>query len=228
MRREIRCLIFLLFFLLGLHCHDSLKVVDISDEKSDQDTTTVNLSIPDSIIAESNDFVISKVGEPFFNSYIKFDSSKSKYSAADPFCIEHPSSCAAFLLNPHYYIVYKFKIPEKVFIDEIIQFVTDVSGDIVPDRDVYGIPKCSNNDCWNNFTVIDKDEAIQIAQNEGLEEGIREWSISFYFYAGDFNDYVWGISNTLYQINLEWGGKGLIINASNGEIYEKYSWTMVP
>jgi len=65
-------------------------------------------SIPDSIIHKSNMIIISKVGQIFFDSYIKLDSSKSRYSPHDPFCVKNPTNCADYLVRPFYKMEYKF------------------------------------------------------------------------------------------------------------------------
>jgi hypothetical protein len=217
---------FLLFSLLFCYCSEISEVEDKPQIKID-DNQAIPI-IPDSIITKANNFIISKVGEQFFNSYIKYDLEKSRYSPADSFCIEHPSSCAEFLLKPHYYFVYNFIIPEKDYVDEIIEFVTDTNGNVVPSREAYGIPRCMNNNCWENFPLIEKDEAITIAQNNGLEEGIKDWIVSFHFYAGEFENYVWEVSNTLYQSSSESGGKTLLIDASNGEVIQSSNWIAKP
>jgi len=216
----------LLFPLLFCGCAEISDVED-SPVKIDDGVQAIPV-IPDSIITKANDFVISKVDEQFFNSYIKYDSENSRYSPADSFCIEHPSSCAEFLLKPHYYFVYNFKIPEKDYVDEIIEFVTDTNGNVVPSREVFGIPKCTSNDCWGNFPLIGKDEAITIAKNNGLEEGIRDWIVLFHFYAGEFENYVWEVSNTLYQSGSESGGNTFLIGANNGEIVQSLNWITMP
>jgi hypothetical protein len=211
----------LLISLLFCYCSEISEV-------EDNPKIIIDREIPDSIIFKANNFLISKVGEQFFNSYIKFDSDISRYSPADSFCIEHPESCVEYLLEPHYYFVYSFKIPEKDYVDEIIGFVTDTIGNIVPSSEAYGIPKCTNNNCWENFPLIEKEEAILIAQNNGLEEGIVDWILSFHFYSGEFDNYVWSVSNTLYQSSSESGGKILLIDANNGIVIQTSNWIITP
>ena len=217
----------LLLFPLLFCCCTEISDVEDSPVKIDDGVQAIQV-IPDSIITNANNFVTSKVGEQFFNSYIKYDSEKSRYSPADSFCIEHPESCAESLLKPHYNFVYNFKIPGKDYVDEIIEFVTDTNGDVVSSREVFGIPKCTSNDCWENFTLIGSDEAITIAKNNGLEEGIRDWKVSFHFYAGEYDNYVWEVSNTLYQSSSESGGKTFLIGANNGEVVQTSSWIIKP
>lgn len=226
MKVKIYYFALLLFSILFCYCSEISEVED-KQIKIDDGGQAIPI-IPDSLINKANDFVISKVGEQFFNSFIKYDSEKSRYSPADSFCIEHPESCAEFLLEPHYYFVYSFKLPEKDYVDEIIEFVTDINGNVVPSREAYGIPKCTNNNCWENFPLIEKEEAIIIAQNNRLEEGIRDWIISFHFYSAEFDNYVWSVSNTLYQSSSESGGKTLLIDASNGEVIQSSNWIATP
>jgi len=208
---------FILIFLL-LSCSE--------DPISDSELDLSDQSIPDSILFKSDNFIISHVGEEFFNAYISFD--HANYYDADSFCIENPNNCSPFLQHPHYLIVYKFAIPEKPYVDEIIEFVVDSSGNVVPDRDPSGIPNCPENTCWGNFPTIDEEEAIQIAHDAGLEDGIKEWRTSFNYFAGDIDDYIWSISNTLYENDGSSGGKTIIINAHNGDVIWILSWSIIP
>ena len=220
---------FLSFFLFSFPFYSCSDIIEIEENPQIKigDPQAIPV-ISDSIIYKANSFVISKVGEQFFNSYIKYDSENSKFSPADSFCIENPSSCADFLLKPHYYFVYSFKISENEFVDEIIELVTDTLGNVVSSREPFGIPQCPDNNCWDNFPLIARDEAISIAQNNGFEDGISEWSVTFHFYANEYNNYVWQISNTMYQSDSESSGKSLIIEAGNGEIIESINWTAIP
>ena len=154
---------FIIIFLL-LSCSKdpiSNSTLDLSDQ-----------SLPDSVLIKSNEYIISRVGEKFFDAYISFDF--FIYSEADSFCIEYPDKCSPFLQHPNYFMVYNFIIPEKSFVDEKIEFSVDTMGRFFPGSDS-GIPNCPNNECWENFPIIDEGLAIQIAHDAGLEEGIREW-----------------------------------------------------
>ncbi len=190
-------------------------------ESGNEDITTSD--IPDLIIARANEFLISKVSERFFYSYIKFNHDLSRFSLADTYCIKHPSRCTEFLLKPHYYFVYNFKISEKDFVDEIIEFVTDSLGNVVQSRKLFGIPKCPNNNCCNNFPLIEKEDAIKIAKEYGSEEGLNKWILSFHFFAGDLYNYVWKVKNILYKTDYEFGGKTLLIDANTGRIVQSSS-----
>lgn len=186
-------------------------------------------SIPDSIILKSNMVIISRVGQKFFDSYIKLDSSISKFSPPDSFCIKNPSHCAEYLVRPFYSMVYKFNVTGDKDFNAFIEFVVDTNGVVVPSRPVFGIPNCPNNDCWDYFHVITKERAIEIAKQNGFEEGIRDWVIKFHFYPGNLNNYVWEIRNTLTEDNFapnqyKASGKGLLINAIDGSVFQVFNW----
>jgi hypothetical protein len=212
---------FIIIFII-LSCSEDQIIDSESESKSD----VSDQSVPGSILFKSNNFIISYVGREFFNAYISYD--HAHYYDADSFCIENPENCAPFLQYPHYLIVYKFSIPEKPYVNEIVEFVVDTSGNVVPDREPFGLPNCPRNTCWGNFPIIDEEEAIQIARDAGLEDGIREWRTSFHFFAGDIDDYVWSVSNTLNENNGSSGGKTLTINSHTGEILKISSWQAIP
>ena len=186
---------------------------------SDNSELTV---IPDSIIARASQYIISRVGELFFDSYIAFDSSRSRYYPPNEHCIQNPSSCAEYRQFPRFLMVYSFRIPELSFVDETIFFLVDTLGNVIEEREPGGIPNCPNNDCWDNFNVIDESEAIAIAQNAGLEPGIREWRTSFHYYYGDIDDYVWTVDNTMYESSSRGSGNGVLINAYSGVVIQFY------
>lgn len=208
---------FIIIFLL-LSCGED----QITESEQDVD----DQSVPYLILIKCDNFIISQVGEEFFKAYISFD--HAHYYDADSFCIEHPDNCEPYLQHPHYLIVYKFSIPEKSFVNEIIEFVVDPAGNVVPDREPLGIPKCPGNTCWGKFQIIGEEEAIQIARDVGLEEGIKEWRTSFHYFAGDIADYVWSISNTLYEDNGSSGGKTITINSHTGEVFSTLAWLINP
>lgn len=192
---------------------------DVEDKKA-----AMKYAIPDSIIKKMNNVILSKVGQKFFDNYIKFDSSRSRFSQPDSFCIKNPSRCSDFLLKPHFYLEYNFVIPENKYLDTYIEFVTDTTGKVVKDREVWGIPECPNNDCWERFPLISKEKAIQIAQENNLEQGIKEWQIKLHYYGGALKDYVWEILSTLLEEKYHSRGNGLLINASDGSIFESFGW----
>jgi hypothetical protein len=186
-------------------------------------------SIPDSIIHKSNMIIISKVVQIFFDSYIKLDSNNSKYSPPDSICIKHPSNCADYLVRPFYQMEYKFNPTNDNNSNTYIEFVLDINGIVVPNQPLFGIPNCPNNNCWDNFQIITIEKAIEIAKQNGFEEGIKDWSISFHFYAGALNNYVWEISNTLTEdksVPNQYlaSGKVLLINAMDGSIFQLSGW----
>ena len=220
----------LVSFLTGLLFITCIRVFDTEPRESiPEGEQEIPFTVPDSIIHKMDAYLISGVGLRFFETYIKLDSTSSRYHPPLQGCLDHPASCAEFLLYPHYYVTYKLCIPEEQFVDEYIEIVTDSSGCIVRSREVTGVPKCPNNDCWNIFPGIDHDEAVRIAQDAGLEEGIREWEISFHFFSGELMDYVWEIKNTLYRSGTDttgfvMGGRGVLILADNGDIFHWFQF----
>jgi hypothetical protein len=193
---------------------------------ANQNLARTQNDIPSSIVEKSNQFIISKVGQDFFDKYIKID--HSTYCPPDEYILEHPDEAGAkFLLKPYYLMVYSFKMPEKPFVDELIEFVVDTDGNVIPEREPYGIPdpaKC-------NFT-IDEAAAIQIAKNAGLEEGIAAWKTSFQWYAGNLSTcatYVWTVQNTIPTPSgrdyIAYG-KDIVIDANSGEVLQTGEWAL--
>ena len=179
--------------------------------------------MPSSIVEKSNQFIISKVGQDFFDKYIKIAINNCTYFTPSEYTIEHPESGAKFLQKPYYLMVYSFKIPEKPYVDGVIWFSVDTDGNVILEGGVFGIPDPAKCDF-----PIDEAAAIQIAKNAGLEEGIAAWETSFHCYGSA--RYVWTVQNTLTapsQGDLL-SGKGVVIDANSGEVIENYGWACQP
>jgi hypothetical protein len=182
--------------------------------------------IPSAIVEKSNQFIISKVGQDFFDKYIHY--LKSFYIAPSQYLLDHPNLAAnESLLQPYYHIAYTFKMPEKPFVDELIQFSVDTNGTVIAGSEVSGIPDLINNPSAANFT-IDEAQARVIAKNAGLENGIAGWRTSFHWYGGNLNTYVWTVQNTLQedsQFGYSANGREIIIDASSGKVLNILEWS---
>lgn len=210
---------------LVIACSDDDKTEGISPTPpvTTEPPDTQNTVIPDFIIAKSDAFIISKVGATYFADYFKYDSSNSKYYPPDSFCIDHPSDCMSFAQHPYYLMVYTFRIPEKPWIDELVDFVVDSEGNIITEREPYGIPECLSNPSCCTFT-IDQSMAENIAKQYGLEQGIKPWDVSFNWYGRTINNYVWGITSYLTDMS----GYSLLIDANSGKVLQKLDWGGTP
>jgi hypothetical protein len=190
--------------------------------------TSPRHSIPSSIVVKSNQFIISKVGQSFFDKYIQYNNSKSYYIMPNQYLLDHPEMASnEFLLQPYYHMGYTFRMPEKPFVNELIQFAVDSNGNVIPQADVTGIPDLLNDPGAANFT-IDEKQALEIAKNAGLETGIASWSASFHWYGGDLKTYVWTIQNTLQEDSkfaYSAHGREIIIDANSGKVLNIFEWS---
>jgi len=164
--------------------------------------------IPLEILKNADQFIISKTGDEFFKQYITADFLQSKH------------------IVPNYLMVYKFYMPEKPFVDELIRFTVDSSGKVLTQYEIVGIPECNTNPLDCDF-VVDETIARQIASENGLPKGIKDWKIDFIWEA-KYNKYVWKIistsKETLLQDHDRAEGDLIIIDPSNASVIEKESW----
>jgi len=164
--------------------------------------------IPPDILEKSNQFIISLTGEEFFNMYISPDLTKSN---------EVPNG---------YFLAYKFTMPEKAFVNGSIRFTVDSLGNVLEELEIAGIPGCVNSPDDCEYT-IDEEQAIKIAKDNNLDEGIKKWNNSF-IWSTVYNKYVWQILNTLRESVGEFGyrgnGKEMIIDPNTGEIMALNDW----
>jgi hypothetical protein len=190
--------------------------------------TLARHNIPISIVEKSNQFIISKFGQDFFDNYIQYSKSESYYIVPDKYLLDHPEIVAhEFLLKPYYHMEYTFKMPEKPFVDELIQFSVDTNGTVIAGSEVSGIPDLINNPSAANFTM-DEAQARVIAKNAGLEDGIADWTTSFHWFAGNLNTYVWSIQNTLQEDSkfaYSANGREIIIDANSGKVLNIVEWS---
>ena len=187
--------------------------------------------IPDSIIQKIGNFIRAEVGDEYFKEFVSLDTVKSYFRKS--YRITHPADCAELLKEPHYFLVYNIKIHDMGEDFVTIEFITDTLGDLMTECYIDKIPSCPNNDCLNYFPKIKKDEAIKIAKQERLEEGLRDWVISFQFYYEDFNNYVWAIKTYLSFNNpnkneSRSSGEVIYISAIDGSVVQRNHWAVMP
>jgi hypothetical protein len=168
-------------------------------------------NVPLDVLEKADSFIVSKTGGHFFNNYIAIDFFRTKHTA------------------PYYEMVYGLYIPEKSYVDALIKFTVDSVGNVVEKRDIIGIPNCRFYPLECEFN-IDEQTARQIATDNGLEEGIKEWKAGFIWNA-KYGKYVWHLLSTLEEMEGEFGykakGKEVIIDPSNGEVIALNDWDIM-
>lgn len=168
-------------------------------------------NVPLDILEKADSFIVSKTGEKFFKTYITTDFFRTNHTA------------------PNYEMVYRLYIPEKSYVDALIKFTLDSVGNVVKNRDIIGIPNCRfyPQECAFN---IDEQAARQIATENGLEKGVKEWKVGFIWNA-KYDKYVWHILSTLEEMEGEFGyrakGKETIIDPSGGEVIALNDWNIM-
>jgi hypothetical protein len=164
--------------------------------------------VPLNVLNKANEFIITKTGEEFFNKYITPDFSRTKY------------------IPPYYEMEYRFYMPEKDYVLGKIKFTVDTTGNVIETREVTGIPNNKKKPYECNFTV-NKDSAIQIAKENGLKKGIKDWDVGF-IWNPQRQIYVWHVLSTLHEMKGDIGYRGngqeAIISPVTGEVLEMHDW----
>lgn len=222
-RLKVFILIILIILIVGTVTFFSLKAHNPNNQPLLKDTN-VETSVPSHIIEKSNQFILSQVGNDFFQ-YISLDPSKSQYIQAREHCIQNPRLCLQFLQKPYYHMVYSLEIPDIPFVRELIEFPVDESGNLITESPVHGIPHCVEEPTECDFP-IDETEAITIAKDANFEKGIKKWETSFHWFSGDLKTYVWTVSTTLSSDRKEQSeeGKTMVIDANTGQVLEVSNW----
>ena len=164
---------------------------------------TVERIYPRAIFEESEELIVSRVGRDVFESHV--------------FLLSVTPQDDNYRLGFHLQIP---NYPETVFV-----IITDADGQIISEPEK--LPDCVANpaDC----VVIDRETAVQIAREAGLEEGIKAWDAYITWHHG-FNAYVWVVSNTMYESSshgYEARGNSFIIDATSGEILQQGEWLTI-
>lgn len=166
--------------------------------------------VPYSVLQKADQFIMSKTGKDFFEKYISPDFTRTKHIA------------------PNYYMVYRFVMPEKSYVDATIDFTIDSLGQVLTDREIVGIPECLNNPEACNFSV-NKEQAIRIAANNHLPAGIKEWQAGF-IWSAKYNNYVWHILSTLDESKVDnifrGNGEEVLIDPVTGNVLEMNKWNV--
>lgn len=167
-----------------------------------------DVEVPNDILRKANDFVISKTGKQFFDDYISPDFLLTKKTGGV------------------YEMAYRFIMPQKSFVDEVIRFTVDSAGSLMKNNEITGIPDCVNNPSLCTFDVTEEN-ARSIAKEYGLEVGVNEWKVGF-LWDEKLNQYVWHVLSTLYESEGSNGyignGKELIIDPNTGLVLKENVW----
>jgi hypothetical protein len=162
--------------------------------------------VPKDLLVKANNYIIQRTGNDFFEKYISPDFVRTKYTP------------------PYYNLTYRLIIPEKPYVNTVIQFSVDSIGNVIKDRDIIGIPDCKEGGCSFNVT---EEQAIKIANDSGLEKGIKPWKTGF-LWNPKLQQYTWHILSTASESQSSEGfrgsGKEIIIDPNSGLVLEMNDW----
>ena len=166
--------------------------------------------VPNLIYAEADIYLSQKTGEKFFEEYIYRNYSKAK------------------ALEGKYEVHYALTDPDRPYVYGDIYFYLDTDGKILEEYEQYGIPQCKAIPETCEFN-LDKDEALSIAKEAGLAEGIRPWDAAFRWSA-ELNMYIWHILSTTSERgkkkNYKASGEEIMISPYNGEVLKHRKWNI--
>lgn len=168
-------------------------------------------TIPENILKSSNRFIVSRVGQEFFDEYIKPDIRETKY------------------VDSKYYMVYNFRIPEKPFVDNKIKFEVDSAGQVLNRENVIGLPDCGTDPGKCQFN-INEEQARLIAKENNFKEGIKDWKAVFKW-DPKYNQYVWSILSTFEESQgtngMRGNGEIMLIDPNSGKVISTDSWRIM-
>ena len=178
--------------------------------------------IPEQVLAGAREYVISKVGETFFDSYIAWSPELSCFRPLRDQRNASRGNLPDWVRHPRYVIIYKLRIPEKPFVDEtVVVNIKEDGGWFQDTAHDEGLPDCVSHPEECEFP-IDREAAIEIAQAAGLRHGDGSWETDFRWYGRDYNTYAWEVRNELG----EWHGELVLVDANNGAVIDMGEWSV--
>ncbi len=168
------------------------------------------IEIPEKVKKGSEEYIISKTGKEFFEKNIFPDLINTK------------------MVSDYYEMHYVLSMMDHDFVNEPIIFFVDSLGKVNEKYEIKGIPNCIENeqDCEFNIT---KEMAVEIAEQNNLVKGIRDWDLSFRWH-GKLKKYIWHIISTTKEIGnigsemYKAEGEEIILNPNDGEILSRSEW----
>lgn len=162
--------------------------------------------VPTVLLNKANDYIKQRTGDAFFEKYISPDFVRTRFTP------------------PYYFLTYRLIMPDKPYVNTVIQFSIDSTGNVVKERDIIGIPDCMEGGCSFNVT---EENAVKIAEDSGLEKGIKAWKIGF-LWDPKLKQYTWHILSTSSESQSSEGfrgyGKEIIIDPNSGLVLEMNDW----
>ena len=160
--------------------------------------------------------ISDRVGEAIFRESIAFLPNESQVVRGSPDC----ATCTELDRRPHYILAWAFRMTGKPFVDHRIHLWVDEKGNLLQDE--IHIPNCKALPALCVFSV-DEADALRIAREAGLEDGLEPWKASFHYH-GD-GRFVWSVSNLMTRDDDgSEEGNGVQIDPSTGTVLGRFGW----
>ena len=185
--------------------HQGQLYILFHEEKRHRDTHEA----PDFIINISKEYIISNVGQDYYNRYFEYESSYFMISDYNPFHVKQT-----------YQVIHNYSISIKDYYTNLLVSTRhDSIGTIL---DSYGIiPIVTDPTLGMPFKINDL-MAAKIARINQLRSGLYPWHVTFR-YTKYLNSYCWIIKNQTSPSS----GNVYDIDAQTGEILSKERWYVV-
>lgn len=171
-------------------------------------TSKQESKIPSGIMQKADNYISFRTGKEFFKKYITPDFSKMKK------------------IESGYFMDYRFKMPDKPYVDNEIRFTIDSHGNVETDKEIVGIPDCGSDPGSCDFSITEE-QAKKIAAENGLPKGIKDWSAKF-TWDTMLNKYVWEIISTESETpsgeTSKSSGNRMIIDPNSGKVLASKVW----
>ena len=186
-------------------------------------------SIPQAIIENASALIVSRLGQCFFDEYVRFDPADSRlYRSIGrypvEFVVDYPDPASLHWFR----LVFDLTIEKQPSPTSKIVIDVDCRGDLLPGGCVMGLPD-HPGDLTGCKCPIAEERAMDLARAAGFEAGLRPWTMRFYLRPADPQQhvpatYVWRITNTLSVSPDGDDGATILIDACSGEMLGIRGW----
>lgn len=168
------------------------------------------ITLPPWVKEAGERFLQERLGKDFFESCVSLTTWERKEGRPD--C----GDCESIHQLPHYNLRWDARIAEKPFARVIYGLDISPDGYRVKASPWAGVPDCIKYPEACEFR-IDEVQAKKIAQEVGLEEGLKQWRTRFKW-SREHQAHVWYVSNTLEIEGTRETGRVAVIDATDGTL----------
>jgi hypothetical protein len=179
-------------------------------------------TIPSYVVQSADSILRERVGQRYFDKHFTLERESCHYrSYRAESLVFSPEEFKG--VEPYWGVVYRYRVPGKSFIHELVQVSVTLAGRLHPWDNDLAVGDCAHNPLECEFP-IDERGASRIARDAGLKQGIKPWETGFTWNRS--HGFIWGVRNTLSvrADSCSSEGQVFLIDANTGDLIAEHHW----